>query len=568
MLLELNIKNFAIIEDLQIQFTKGLNLLTGETGAGKSIIIEALGIILGGRGTKNLIRTGKERAILQAVFSTRNNTDIEKILDKYGIEVDKDGILTISREIMLDYPSISRVNGRTVTLNVLNKISSHLVDIFAQHEHQSLLNIANHRVLIDSFGNGDFNRIKSDIQKNYNIYIKEKNQLKNMTMDSNQRNREIDLLKFQLNEINSANLSVDDEKHIENQYTKLSNIKEISAGLSEITDSLSSYNYASDGVIDLINRGISILDDLVKYDKSLQPLSDRFKSINFELQDLNSDLNDYLEGIDIDEEQLHFLEDRLDLIHSLKRKYGNTIEEILEYRDKISTELDILYNYEEEVNLRKQNIKKLEAKLFSLSERLSEKRKNIARKLEEDIAQELSSLNMEDVVFKVEFKKSEELTAEGIDRIKFLIATNPGEDLKPLSKIVSGGEMSRIMLAFKSILADHDKIPTLIFDEIDTGISGRTAQTVGEKIYRIAQNRQIISISHLPQIAAMADSHYVISKTLNRDGKMVTTIKKLSKKERIEELSRLIGGVDVTETTLNHAREMLEMSKKIKNKIN
>src|SRR5699024_3830440 len=375
---------------------------------------------------------------------------------------------------------------------------------------------------------------------------------------------DIDILRIQIDENKSANLKEEDEIDIENEYNKLSNIKEIGIGISEIVESLNGFDSQNYSTLNIINKNISIINRLVKYDKTLEPTLNRLTNINFELQDLNSELTDYMNGMELDEEKLVFLGDRIDLINELKRKYGNTVQDILEYKETINRDLEQLINYEEEIKRRKNKIKKLKNILTDHSMKLSHMRKSIAETLEKDIAKELSFLNMNNVIFKINFEKRDNLGPDGIDNIEFLISTNPGESLKPLSKIVSGGEMSRIMLAFKSIFAEHDGIPSLIFDEIDTGISGRTAQIVGEKIYKIAQNRQVILVSHLPQIAALADSHYIISKGSVDTNKITTNVTKLSEEDRVIELGRLLGGVDVTNTTLNHAKEMLQMSKKIK----
>ncbi|MBC8590564.1 DNA repair protein RecN [Wansuia hejianensis] len=564
MLFELSIKNFAIIEDLKVQFTKGLNLITGETGSGKSIIIEALGMILGGRGTKDSIRTGNDKAILQATFLIEDISRIKPILYEYGIDIDKDGLLIISREISINHPTISRINGRPVTLNILNKISSHLVDIFAQNEHQSLLNISNHRKLIDSFGDKDFNNLQKMIKEAYEKYIEIKKEFDNMAMDSNQREREIDLLKFQINEIDNACLNDEDEEDIENEFNKLNNIKEISLGLGEIIESLNSSNYDNNTVIDYINRNVSILSDLVKFDQGLKEYLQKMQDISYELQDLNSELNHYMGRMDIDEERLYILNERLNLINKLKKKYGNSIKEIIRYRESMNENLQKLLNHENEVQKLKAKIEHDEKLIYELAHNLSQYRKSISLSLEKKIAKELEDLSMNDVIFKVNIVESNNLSSEGIDQVEFLISTNSGEELKSLSRIVSGGEMSRIMLGFKSILAKYDGIPTLVFDEIDTGISGRTAQVVGEKIYEISKSHQVILISHLPQIAALADSHYVISKSVNEKHKVTANVLKLTDQERIYELGRLLGGFNVTDTTLKHAQEMLEMSKIIK----
>ena len=564
MLVELNIKNFAIIKELRIQFTRGLNLLTGETGSGKSIIIEALGIILGGRGTKELIRTGEEKSFLQAIFLIENIRKTKPLLDKYGIEIDESKLLIISREISLNYPSMSRINGRTVTLSTLNEVTSSLVDIFAQHEHQSLLNIANHKILVDSFGDEEFKNLKLNIKKEYKEYINEKDALSKMTLDSSQREREIDLLRYQIEEIDEARLEDKDEERLENEFNKLNNIKDIKNGIEEILESFNGSNYEKSPVLESLGKSVSTLNHILEYDNDLKIYFNRLENINFELIDISNELGYYMDNIDVDEEELYHLNKNIDIINTLKKKYGSNIEEILKYKEDISNRLEKLLNYEEEIAKHKAIIETYEKKLNSLSLSLSDKRKTISKELEKKISYELKDLSMENITFKVKFSKNKVISMDGFDIIEFLISTNIGEDLKSMSKIVSGGEMSRIMLGFKSILASYDGIPTLIFDEIDTGISGRSAQVVGEKIYDISKKRQVISISHLPQIAALADSHYVISKSLNEDKKINTNIVRLSDQERVMELGRLLGGVDVTDTTLKHAKEMLEMSKKIK----
>lgn len=565
MLVELNIRNFAIIEDLKIRFTKGLNILTGETGAGKSILIEAIGIILGSRTSKEFIQTGNDKAFLEGVFYIENPATIMPILDEYGVDFDEDNLLIITKEIYLNSPSLSRVNGKNLTLSMLNNITRKLVDIFGQHEHQSLLDMSNHQKLVDSFGDESFIQLKSAIKLNYEDMVTEKRKLKELSIDSRERDREIDILKFQIQEIDDARLTTDDEYNIENEYQKLSNVKEVSFAINEVTESISTDNYENKNILDLMSRNVSIINNVKKFDKDLDPIHTRLEDFRFELQDLNRELIDYLDTIEIDAERLTFLDERLNLVNKLKKKYGNNIEKILEFREDSSERLNKLNHYEKELEKTNKKILELEKSLEEYSENLSNKRKEISRVLEQKIKEELIALNMNKVNFKVDFRRSVQFTSEGYDKIEFLISTNLGEELKPLSKIASGGEMSRIMLAFKSILAFFDRIPTMIFDEIDTGISGRTAQIVGEKIYEISKEHQIICISHLPQIAALADSHFVINKVIV-DNKTKTMINRLSDDGRIEEMARLLGGVDLTDTTLRHASEMIEMSKKIKGK--
>ncbi|NLW22414.1 MAG: DNA repair protein RecN [Tissierellia bacterium] len=562
MIVELNISNFAIIDDLTINFTKGFNVLTGETGAGKSIIIEGIGMLLGERASKDLVRSGKEKASLEGLFFLEEPERINRILDEYGIDIDPNNYLLISREIFANGRSVSRINGRTVTLAMLNKVTSNLVDIHGQHEHQSLLNVDNHIKLIDIFGDNDLKTLLRAIRENYEKLLKEKKKLKELSLDSRERDREIDLLRYQLTEIDEGDLLKYDEEEIFNEYRKLSNIKEIGYTLGEIADIINSRDYNNISVLDGINRCIAKMNNIVNYDDTLKEFGKVLEYINFEIQDLSRNIMAYIDNLEVDGERLEFLEERIDVINKLKRKYGNTIEEILNYRDSIENRLEILMNIEKAIDKINKNIEDIEKKLTKDCEKLTQVRKKISNNIETSITKELKELNMENVVFKVNFQRLEHFTANGWDKVEFLISTNKGEDLKPLSKIVSGGEMSRIMLGFKRILADYDNIGCLIFDEIDTGISGRTAQVVGEKIKAIGSKRQVICISHSPQIAALADTHFLIEK--DTSGERVTTrVRKLDYNERIEELSRLLGGVDLTDTTKMHAKEMLEMSKNL-----
>ncbi len=438
------------------------------------------------------------------------------------------------------------------------------MDIFGQHEHQSLLHIANHKILIDGFGDAEFYKLKSRIKSNYDEYLSEKNKLEKMDIDSAEKERQIDLLKFQIDEIEGANLSISDDEELENQFNRVNNIKSIGVGVGEVLDSFNGDDLEIVSIIDSIFKNSTTLSNLKKYDSDLTPIFNRVEGVGLELQDINNELQNYMEALDLNEESLSFLTDRINTVNRLKKKYGNTVQMITEFKYNIQDELDTILNYDNEIKRLKENISKNEELLVKLSKELSSKRKKIAKNLETNITIELQELNMENIIFKVSFKESNNITADGTDQIEFLISTNPGEDLKPLSRIISGGEMSRIMLGFKSILAEYDGIPTLIFDEIDTGISGRTAQVVGEKISKISKAHQVISISHLPQIAALADSHYLISKGLVNN-KSITTITRLTDDERVVEMARILGGVNVTETTMDHAREMLEMTKKLKN---
>ena len=563
MIVELSIENFAIAEKLHIDFTSGFNVLTGETGAGKSIIIDAISLILGGRASKGLIRTGYDKAILEGLFYLEKPQKFKNILDEYGIDSEDNNYLLLTRELYNTGRSVSRINGRTVTLSMLHNITRHLIDIHGQHEHQSLLNSENHIKIIDSFGDDNFKKLKEEVSKYYSELILYKNRLKEISLDEIARDREIDLLNYQIEEVDNARLSKKEEAEVNREYEKLDNIKYIISSLSEGINLLQSNNFESYSIIDAINKLLSSLDGVKKYDKEINEYYDAFNNINFELQELNRNLMYYLENINFDEERIEYLEERIDTINKLKKKYGNTIDDILFYREKTYQRLQSLLNNEKEIKKTKDKIEKVETLLNNSCRKLSSERKKISIGIEKVFANELSELNMKDVVFKVQFEEKTGFSSNGFDNIEFLISTNPGEKVKPLSKIASGGEISRIMLAFKSILAEYDEIPCLIFDEVDSGISGRTAQIVGEKINNISKHRQVICISHLPQIAALGDTHFSISKKIE-DNRAVTVVKKLYYDERIDELARLLGGVDLTETTRTHAKEMLTMEKKTK----
>jgi len=562
MIVELNIRNFAIIDYLKINFEKGLNVLTGETGAGKSIIIEGISMILGQRANRSFIRSGKDKAIIEGVFYLENPSTINQILEENGIDTDPDNYLIITREIFNNGRTVSRVNGRVVTLSILNSITANLVDIHGQHEHQSLLNPKTHIKLLDSFGDFELKNLLEIVERKYRKLQEERSKLRRLSHNTENIEREIDLLQYQLNDIDSANILNLDEDEIMAEYDKLNNIKDIAYNLGQVADMLNSDDYNGYSIINNLNRCRIVLSNVEKYDETLKQYNNILESIEYELMDLCRNIKNYLENLELDEERLIILEEKIDLLNSLKRKYGNTIEEIMEYKNSIENKLNNLLNNEKSIEETSRIISILERELTDDCNKLTQLRKKISNKLESHIIEELKELNMGNVMFKINFQKYDYFTSNGLDNIEFLISTNKGEELKPLSKIISGGEMSRIMLAFKRILSNYDNIPTLIFDEIDTGISGRTAQIVGEKIKAISKNHQVICISHLPQIAALADAHFVISKEVFED-KTNVAVKRLNYDERIDELSRLLGGVNLTDTTKLHAKEMLDMSKSL-----
>lgn len=553
MLRKLHIKNFAIIDNLTIDFDNGFNVLTGETGSGKSIIIEALGVVLGGRSNKEMIKTGSDSAYVEALFYV--DSYIKNKLDEFGIEYDE--LLVISREIYAGQPSIARVNNKTVTNNVLNAITSNLIDIFGQHEHQSLLDEKNHIHILDSFLFDESKSLLLEINQLYDEYLAIREKKKDMEIDSIQRERELDLIKYQIDEINSASLT-DEDENIEYEYKKINNLEEIFKYGNKALDYIKG-DYLEQNALDMIDKSLSQLKDLLKLDDAFQIYYDELQNYRFEISELSIKINSYLSSLYYDEERLLFLRERLDTINSLKKKYGNSINEILNYKNNLEKKYELLTNLENELKILDEKLNNLEKNIINKSNKLTKYRQNVAKELEENIKKQLLFLNMENVNFVVNFNKRQTISRNGIDEIEFLISTNLGEKLKPLSKIISGGEMSRIMLALKAIFADRDNIPSLVFDEIDTGISGRTAQLVGEKIKEISETHQVIAISHLPQIVALADSHFSIYKS-SEDNITITRVSKLSFEERIRELARMLGGVSITDTTLKHAKEMLEMT--------
>ncbi|UOW69346.1 DNA repair protein RecN [Paraclostridium bifermentans] len=554
-------KNCALIEELRLDIDKNLNILTGETGSGKSIIIGALGLCLGGKYDRSFLRKGTEKGLVEALFDVNNQKLKEKLLEN-GIDIEEDNQIIISKEIFDDGKSISRINGRNVKVSFLKEISNYLIDIHGQHQNQVLFDKDTHIDFLDLFGEELLYESKSDYEKTYIEYNEVKKALNVLTenKDDMQIQREIDLIKFQINEIESANLN-------ENEYEDLLKQRDVYRNGEKIFTNLNNaYLNLYDGSInsvDLISKSLGDLGAIAQYDEKLNDYNDTIERIMYELQDISRDIRSYKENIDFSPYELEQIEQRVDEINTLRRKYGDTIEEILAYKDKINERLDEILNRDEKVEELKLKLKKVEDILVIKAEKLTQKRKEVARNLQEKLLYELKSLNMKNVVFEVSFGKST-FNAKGQDDIEFMISFNLGEDIKPIYKVASGGEMSRFMLAFKTILADIDEIDTLVFDEIDTGISGIAAQIVGEKLSLIAKKKQIICITHLPQIAANADTHYCIEKKTSNE-RTFTVISRLDDNQRKDEIARLIAGSNITEKTMEHASEIIELAKKVPN---
>lgn len=561
MLLNLHVKNLALIEEVDVDFEKGLIVLTGETGAGKSLILGSVNIALGNKASKDMIRKGTDYSLVELTFSVSENC--AKQLKKYDIYMEEDNIVTVTRKIS-EGRSISKINGETVNIKTLKNVMSLLIDIHGQHDHQSLLYTKNHLDILDKFAKDSILELKEQIKEEYSKYTKLIKKLEEFNIDEGQKARVIEFAEYEVNEIESANLKPEEDVQVEEEFKKLSNSKEIVSALSEIYNALS-YETAG-GLGDIINKAVMDINSIKGMDEKISQFQTELYDIDNLCRELTSQIYDYNSGMDFNPEYVREVEERLDVINHLKLKYGNSIEEILRYKEEKEEYLEKLKNMTDEMESVKNQISELEGTLNNLCTKLSEQRKKAAKELEVLVKQALVDLNFIAVEFEIQITRKESIGENGFDNVEFMISTNPGESVKPLVKVASGGELSRIMLAIKSILATEDDIDTLIFDEIDTGISGQTAMKVAEKMAKISRNHQVICISHLSQIAAMADSHYLIKKTADENS-TTTSIKKLTRQQSIEELVRINGGSGITEAGLIHATEMKDMADRTKSNL-
>ena len=561
MLLNLHVKNLALIEEVDVDFEKGLIVLTGETGAGKSLILGSVNIALGNKASKDMIRKGTDYSLVELSFSVSENC--AKQLKKYDIYMEEDNIVTVTRKIS-EGRSISKINGETVNIKTLKNVMSLLIDIHGQHDHQSLLYTKNHLDILDKFAKDSILELKEQIKEEYSKYTKLIKKLEEFNIDEGQKAREIEFAEYEVNEIESANLKPEEDIQVEEEFKKLSNSKEIVSALSEIYNALS-YETAG-GLGDIINKAVMDINSIKGMDEKISQFQTELYDIDNLCRELTSQIYDYNSGMDFNPEYVREVEERLDVINHLKLKYGNSIEEILRYKEEKEEYLEKLNNMTDKMESVKNQISELEGTLNNLCTKLSEQRKKAAKELEVLVKQALVDLNFIAVEFEIQITRKESIGENGFDNVEFMISTNPGESVKSLVKVASGGELSRIMLAIKSILATEDDIDTLIFDEIDTGISGQTAMKVAEKMAKISRNHQVICISHLSQIAAMADSHYLIKKTADENS-TTTSIKKLTRQQSIEELVRINGGSGITEAGLIHATEMKDMADRTKSNL-
>lgn len=557
MLVHLHVKNLALIEEAEVEFGPGLNILTGETGAGKSILLGSMQLILGGKTSRNMIRENADYALVELLFQLENPRVLKKLedLDLYPEE----GQILLSRKIM-DGRSISKINGETCTVGQMKAAAACLLDIHGQHEHQSLLYRDKQLEILDSYGRAQIFPQKTLVEEAYRQYRKSLEELNSLDIDEEQRNREMAFLEFEVTEIENAALMLGEDEELERQYKKLSNARKI----MEVLQTVHTITGYENGAGDMTGTALREMAKVTQYDEELESLSQTLNEADSLLNDFHRELSSYLDDLVFDEETFYQVERRLDLINNLKAKYGQEISGILSYRDKQLEKLEKLRKYEEYFQAAKEKVQREEKKLEEASYELSKIRQEYKEQLEKKVVQGLKDLNFLDVDFAIRFDRRKNYTPNGFDDVEYEISTNPGEMRKPLGQIVSGGELSRIMLALKAILADRDEIETLIFDEIDTGISGRTAQKVSEKMAVIGKHHQVLCITHLPQIAAMADTHFEIEKHV-KGSETTTQIHPLNEEDSVKELARLLGGAEITAAVLENAKEMKELAQVHKN---
>ena len=553
---ELYVKNLALIDEIRVPFSEGLHVLTGETGAGKSILLGSVNLALGGKYTSDMIRHGAEYGYVELTFVVEKEEQLAWLKEKDIFP--EEGMVILSRKL-LDKRSVCKINGETVPASLVREVASFLIDIHGQHEHQSLLYKKNHLSILDAYAK-DGAELRSKVAREYDEYQSLKKEYDAANTDEKQRNKEIGFLEYEIHEIESANLKEQEDILLEEQYQHMRNGQKIAVNLQD------AYSYSgghNDNASAYLSRAIRYMQDAANYDKQAEMLCAQLIEIDSLLNDFNRELSSYSDSLEFSEEEFYSIESRLNEINHLKSKYGDSIEEILCYREKQKAELEKLQNYDAYLQRLVEQIHCAERNLKESSSQLTSVRTEAARELEKAIIEQLEDLNFAQVEFKITFAQSAEYTAKGTDEITFMISLNPGHPIRPLDEVASGGELSRIMLAIKTVMAEKDEIETLFFDEIDVGISGRTAQKVAEKMALIAKNHQVICISHLAQIAAMADAHYGISKEV-QDGEMKTSIRLLSHQEEVQELARILGGAEITDSILQSAAEMKELAERTK----
>ena len=555
MLLEISIKNFAIIEAISLNFEKGMTVLTGETGAGKSIIIDAMNMMLGARATTDVIRHGAPKAEIEGLFSIENSLPLQEIFDEQGIDLGDE--IIIRREILQNGRSVSRVNGQMVNLSVLRAIGQHLVDIHGQHDQEELMRPQLHIQMLDEFGDSDFLELKQSYQTNFDTYRLMRKQLLEIKKNQEEHKARIEMLEFQMAEIESAALQPGEDLKLNQERDKLLNHKNIADTLTNAYTMLDNEEFSS---LANVRSAMNDMESLEEFDAEYREISTSLSESYYVLEDVTKRLEDIIEDLDFDGNRLMQIESRLDLIHAITRKYGGNVDDVLLYFAKITEEYNLLTGNNLSSEDMEAELKHLEVSLVDLASKLASARHNLAQQIEIEIQQELKDLYMDKARFQVQFTKGK-FSREGNESVEFYISTNPGEDFKPLVKVASGGELSRLMLAIKSAFSLKEGKTSIVFDEVDTGVSGRVAQAIAQKIHKIGQNGQVLAISHLPQVIAIADYQFFIEKISNEHS-TVSTVRLLTVDERVEEVAKMLAGENVTEAALSQARELLQSKEK------
>ena len=555
MLLEISIKNFAIIESISLNFEKGMTVLTGETGAGKSIIIDAMNMMLGARATTEVIRHGAPKTEIEGLFSIENNRTLEEIFDEQGLELSDE--IIIRREILQNGRSISRVNGQMVNLSVLRTIGQQLVDIHGQHDQEELMRPHRHIQMLDEFGDTSFFELKEAYQMSFDNYRRMRKQVLDIKKNQQEHKARIEMLEFQMTEIEAANLKAGEDVTLNQERDRLLNHKHIADTLTNAYSMLDNEEFSS---LANVRSAMNDMESLEEFDPEYREISSSLSESYYVLEDITKRLESIIDDLDFDGNRLMQVESRLDLIHTITRKYGGSVDDVLEYFAKITDEYNLLTGNNLSSEDMEIELKKLEKKLVDLAGQVAQARHKIAQDLEAEIKQELQDLYMEKAQFQVRFSQGK-FSREGNESVEFYISTNPGEDFKPLVKVASGGELSRLMLAIKSAFSRKEGKTSIVFDEVDTGVSGRVAQAIAQKIHKIGQHGQVLAISHLPQVIAIADYQFFIEKISNEHS-TVSTVRLLTVEERIEEVAKMLAGENVTEAALTQARELLQSKEK------
>lgn len=563
MLQELSIKNFAIIDHLDVTFKDGMTVLTGETGAGKSIIIDAVGLLAGGRGSANFVRTGANKAVIQGSFVFPSAGTTYRVLDDLGIDHD-DGSVILQREIHQNGRNVCRVNGMLVNTNTLKRIGETAVDIHGQNEHQELMRPEKHLGMLDEFAGETVAKLGTQYREIYRDYVQLNTTLENKRANEKEWAQHLDMLTFQVNEIESAQLQPGEEDQLVAERDRLDNFQKINDALQRTQLTLTGED-TTPGVNDQLSDALQAMRGIADFDPAFQQLTSSLETAYYALSDAVGDVSTQLDTLEWDEGRLNEIERRLEVINQLKYKYGDSEEQVLKYYTKIAAELKQMQANDETDDDLEAKVAQRESRLRQLGEQLSQARQAAAVKLETAIHGELADLYMDKTVFAVHFTRSKTLLSTGLDHVEFYLRTNPGETMRPLAKIASGGELSRIMLALKTIFSESQGITSIIFDEVDTGVSGRVAQAIAEKISGIARESQVLCITHLPQVAAMADHHYFIAKQIVKD-RTETRLTRLGADKRVDELARMSAGTEVTKLALEHAQELLTLANEAKTK--